>query len=507
MPPKRQVLQDIDPIKPRRVSSAHRLASNSTARRAQQGLQRTQQDKPLAAKTVGSQSTPSTPLGQTRFGAPQQRLQPAGTQPTIAAAQHPQTPVARIGETVATVPGARVPTGQPTPRDDGRMGWRGVDPRTSREAAPRMVRQPGSVWQQTRPGPTRTATAADHMRSTFGERAAPGVGARPELATTTGQISIPPPSSIPDPGAQPATAPPPAGDYRTTSQALTGEEPAPEPTPFIENIDQEERRAELQAAGWSNDQIDAYMSLMAREGADVMVDTHTGRVARLVRDENGNVVDAEELGNLLEDPQALTGVAEGAYESSFDRAMAELRDMIENRRPVFDEAAQEELIAAQRARTASDQARAVQAMMERGARMGAAPDAMMAATAEAAQQRALADANQEAIIRLQSEVQNFQSEIQQYQQLLDTARIAVQKAMNEEESSEARAFEIEMMKRQQQAQEELVRLQNELANQISWKDVLGGGLGLIGSVGGMALGGYLGGLGGGAAGAAGRPRP
>lgn len=163
--------------------------------------------------------------------------------------------------------------------------------------------------------------------------------------------------------------------------------------------------------------------------------------------------------------------------------------------PMLDQKVIDERINAMRAQEAKDTSDAMIAQMERASRAGLSPGQSTAMTGELTHNAALERLDQETKIRMEAEMTNLQSERDRAQQLFEAAMQAMQAAQTDKARKEAQAFAMEMFGRQQAAQEQLVRLQHELSNQIGWKDVLGGTLGLVTNAGGAFLGGFGYGLG------------
>lgn len=125
--------------------------------------------------------------------------------------------------------------------------------------------------------------------------------------------------------------------------------------------------------------------------------------------------------------------------------------------PVFDEQAIEDLIASNREANALAEAQNVQAIMERAARAGAAPEAVSGLIADASHASRVAQAQQENQMRLAGAEQNFQAQMAEYQrqynaamQLLNMAEDARTREMAQQYAQRMAVLQHELNKQYQQ---------------------------------------------------------
>ena len=167
---------------------------------------------------------------------------------------------------------------------------------------------------------------------------------------------------------------------------------------------------------------------------------------------------------------------------------AEIQGMMPDA-PKMDQGSLDAQIDAMRADEARQRALALQAMMERGSRMGMSPEAATAAQAQMQHEGGTKTALQASTMQLEGELRNFAAEMQHYQNQYASLMAVFQRATTAEQQKLAFDRAMIMQQAAANAQSEMQRVQYELQNRITGKDVLGGILGLGTTVAGAATGG------------------
>ncbi len=167
--------------------------------------------------------------------------------------------------------------------------------------------------------------------------------------------------------------------------------------------------------------------------------------------------------------------------------------------PQMDPAETERMNQLTRQGYAMQQGRAMRGALEMGARSGAGADQMAGQAGDVSQAYALASEAEVNRQRMQVQVQNFAAEMDHYNKEFQREMARAMALQGTAEATAAFQRAQLMAAQGESAQKRLIRLQHDLENQITGKDILGGLLGGAFQLGGAALGGYLGGLGYGAA--------
>lgn len=158
---------------------------------------------------------------------------------------------------------------------------------------------------------------------------------------------------------------------------------------------------------------------------------------------------------------------------------------------MLEEGKIDDLVQAQRQRTAFESSRAMRAAMQASAQAGAAPEYQAGITAEMGQRSGIAQAEGEAKQRLQLAVQNAQAALTHQQQRVAGLMQVAAFAQNKEMAKIAAAAAKEARQQAAEIQRQLMYYQAEL-NEPSFGELLAG---FGGKVAGLGLGAFAGGLG------------
>lgn len=161
--------------------------------------------------------------------------------------------------------------------------------------------------------------------------------------------------------------------------------------------------------------------------------------------------------------------------------------------PKFDQGAVDKMNAATNAQYMRQQGRSLQAQAEMQSRAGASADQMAGAMGDVTSAYGLQSAQEQARNNLQVQIQNFQQQADYYNKQFQIGMTLFSDAQSDQDRDYAYKYAQEMLRLGTEAQKQLISYQNDLQNQIGWKDILGMLLGAGTQIGSAAIGGYMGG--------------
>lgn len=156
--------------------------------------------------------------------------------------------------------------------------------------------------------------------------------------------------------------------------------------------------------------------------------------------------------------------------------------------PSLNQKSVDDLKGANTAQIAHQQSIALRAAMEGGARAGVSPESTIGTGAQIETQGGIAGAQMNAQVQMQAEIQNLQARMQQRQDQINIYMAAFQNSKDVAQRTAAYAQARAMQQQQYQDQMAMTKYQNDLQNQITWKDALGAVGGIAGTVGGAFAG-------------------
>ena len=191
--------------------------------------------------------------------------------------------------------------------------------------------------------------------------------------------------------------------------------------------------------------------------------------------------------------QAAKEKADKERSDAEDRAAVQRNiDEIRNQAPpTSDPSVTNQAVSEARQRQAYETSRSMRAALEAASRGGTDVGAQAGMIGELSHQGGIAGAAQETQIRGQAEVRNFQARLAQYNSQIAALMQQAQTSGNREQQRQAYQYAMALAQHAARTQAELIRLQQELANQISPAQIAG----LLGGAAGVGLGAWTSGLG------------
>lgn len=190
---------------------------------------------------------------------------------------------------------------------------------------------------------------------------------------------------------------------------------------------------------------------------------------------NGEIMspDGEQVGSIYDDPSALQGKLKGFYDQ-YDRQnggeetdpLADVRALLEGAGTLggIDESKVEAMVNAARRKQAMESSQAMIMASEAGARSRLGPEATAGMGAEISQRGGIEQANTEAKIRLESEIQNMQARMVDYQSRMQNLRMLAAMSQDAQTRQAAIDAQKEMMRYAAELQAEIDGAQSQLAS-------------------------------------------